>query len=350
VVIPNTEQLRTSLKLSAEEKKSLWDQVKNKTFTRTVSGIYASCLLLLFVRVEVNILGRYMYMDKGMSSPEELSTPVSSGDTEEPSGINGDVNSNDAEKPISDETKRNYLGLSEYLLSEGVKQLVEYIQSKVEDELTLWPLTKKCTVEDFDIMFNNMRVTIESDGDLKQRSRHSFHQYLLPPADETPPPAPQQQQQLQPQASTEPDTEQFAYLVNETRDVLESERFATVLKSCLDKSFQVLRDELRSTFAMSAPSAANISTTTSNDFSTPVKVPASAPSGAAGAGAGAAAAGGTLPMAKMIPLVKQAFNTLMDCPLGLKGAEPNGYLTSLFTLKELEDYSYYIFSSSYDEE
>jgi peroxin-3 len=76
VDIPSVEQLRTAQKTTNEEKIQLWEQMKIGSmlhcrlfidtclaFTRTVSAMYGISLSLLFLRTEVNILGRYMYLD-----------------------------------------------------------------------------------------------------------------------------------------------------------------------------------------------------------------------------------------------------------------------------------------------
>ena len=40
----------------------------SKAFTRIICGVYSICLLILFLRVEVNILGRYLYLDSSIPS------------------------------------------------------------------------------------------------------------------------------------------------------------------------------------------------------------------------------------------------------------------------------------------
>jgi len=53
----------------------------------------------------------------------------------------------------------------------------------------------------------------------------------------------------------------------------------------------------------------------------------------------------TLPLAKIVPQIKKQFKVLLDI-------KENGetFFQALFAQKVLEEYSYYVFTSSYDEE
>lgn len=49
--------------LTAAEKLELWDRLKILSFTRMVLSVWAMTTLNLFIRVQVNILGRHLYID-----------------------------------------------------------------------------------------------------------------------------------------------------------------------------------------------------------------------------------------------------------------------------------------------
>ncbi|KAF0933191.1 hypothetical protein E2562_016138 [Oryza meyeriana var. granulata] len=49
--------------LTPKEKYDTWEKIKILSFTRTVSSIWAMTLLSLYVRVQVTILGRHLYLD-----------------------------------------------------------------------------------------------------------------------------------------------------------------------------------------------------------------------------------------------------------------------------------------------
>ncbi|CAM0902400.1 unnamed protein product [Alopecurus aequalis] len=49
--------------LTTKEKYDTWEKIKVLSFTRTVSSMWAMTLLSLYVRVQVTILGRHLYLD-----------------------------------------------------------------------------------------------------------------------------------------------------------------------------------------------------------------------------------------------------------------------------------------------
>ncbi|CAN6195526.1 unnamed protein product [Urochloa humidicola] len=49
--------------LTAKEKYDTWEEIKIKSFTKTVSSMWAMTLLSLYTRVQVTILGRHLYLD-----------------------------------------------------------------------------------------------------------------------------------------------------------------------------------------------------------------------------------------------------------------------------------------------
>ncbi|KAM0859401.1 hypothetical protein ACQ4PT_047222 [Festuca glaucescens] len=49
--------------LTPKEKLDTWERIKILSFTRTVSSLWAMTLLSLYVRVQVTILGRHLYLD-----------------------------------------------------------------------------------------------------------------------------------------------------------------------------------------------------------------------------------------------------------------------------------------------
>ncbi|KAK3440561.1 hypothetical protein EUGRSUZ_B00855 [Eucalyptus grandis] len=60
--------------LTSAEKLELWDQLKILSFTRMLVSLWAMTLLSLYIRVQVNILGRHLYIDtaRGLGSPQLL--------------------------------------------------------------------------------------------------------------------------------------------------------------------------------------------------------------------------------------------------------------------------------------
>ncbi|CAM8916724.1 unnamed protein product [Rhodiola kirilowii] len=59
-----------SSSVTSSEKLELWERLKIQSFTRTVLSLWALTTLSLYVRVQVNILGRHLYIDtaRGLGS------------------------------------------------------------------------------------------------------------------------------------------------------------------------------------------------------------------------------------------------------------------------------------------
>jgi len=244
--------------------------VKIQTFTRTISALYSVCLMNLFLRVQVNILGRYLYLNSSGSSSEE-------------------------EVPITAEIQQKYLAFADHFVERGVKDLTSFLQEKVEAEMASWPLTKQCGVEDLLHLLKDIRNRIEpqvmtTEGNHKNGCL--FYEYLLPSEE-----------------NSEVSDKFLKCLLNESRDVLESDKFSTTMMLCAEKGFATLENQLREAYSQQGGSA----------------IPQ------------------VLPMPKIFPLVKKEFSVILD------GQGEHSLLQSLFGLKELEQYSYYIFTSSYDE-
>ena len=107
----NCEAITAKLRERPSNKLELWEQLKLLSFTRTVASIYSSCMLFVFLRVQLNIVGGYMYLDSLVVTGE---------------GSNG------KKVHIADGLQKRYLALVSYLLGDGLDFLVENIRRTVE--------------------------------------------------------------------------------------------------------------------------------------------------------------------------------------------------------------------------
>ena len=97
-----------------------------------------------------------------------------------------------------------------------------------------------------------------------------------------------------------------------------SEQFARTLRGCLNASFVGLANQIKESFIANTP---------------PNSSPTVSPN-----------PGIALPMAKIIPLLNQKFRMLLDIE------NKQSLLNGLFNLREVEEYSNAIFTSSYEED
>lgn len=96
-----------------QRKQELWEEMKVKSLVRAFTLLYASALLVVFTRVQLNILGRRSYVSsiKQMALPGDSSYAETSG--------------------TEDETNRDYLTFSWWLLHQGWKTLGMRVEAAV---------------------------------------------------------------------------------------------------------------------------------------------------------------------------------------------------------------------------
>ncbi|KAF2309065.1 hypothetical protein GH714_000316 [Hevea brasiliensis] len=96
--------------LTSSEKLELWDRLKILSFTRTVVSLCAMTMLCLYIRTQVNILGRHLYIDtaRGLGSSHLL---------------------DDADL-IEREDQQKFLASSDFLANYGMPALISNIQQK----------------------------------------------------------------------------------------------------------------------------------------------------------------------------------------------------------------------------
>eukprot|EP00041_Stephanoeca_diplocostata_P015382 m.293134 g.293134 ORF g.293134 m.293134 type:complete len:292 (-) comp20015_c0_seq7:1329-2204(-) len=85
----------------------LWQALSIKVLTGAIAASYSLGLLVVFLRVQLNVLGGYLYIS---TMPE-----------------------NAAKDPISSEVQRKFLGLVEHLQTQGIQDLIAWIEPVVDE-------------------------------------------------------------------------------------------------------------------------------------------------------------------------------------------------------------------------
>ncbi|PPS19450.1 hypothetical protein GOBAR_AA01129 [Gossypium barbadense] len=199
--------------LSSSEKLELWDRLKILSFTRMVVSIWAVTILSLYIRVQVNILGRHLYIDtaRGLGSSYLL---------EEADLIDRD-------------DQQKFLASADFLANHGLPKLISSMQTAATEVL------KAKQLRDF---FNTaiLHETIMQilDVFLSMGSPHHWVDCLMPEdprlyklaktsSDETNP----------------PEFTKFDQLMVETRGVLSSAEFSNVVELSLKAVAKALVEE-----------------------------------------------------------------------------------------------------------
>lgn len=243
---PTLEQLRSAMSQTKQEKLAVWDQRKYLTFARTITSIYAFCLVNMLSRVQVHILGRYLL---------EESTAKKQNDYERLEDIT-----------LSDGTRLEFLAAANYFLSEGLARLSEQVISACTIVLTQWPLQKRIGLDGLKQIMSSVRSVMEGEN---FETLPSLASLLLPPEDVSSlsPSLPLSSSSSSSSSSLSHSSSsssssytnwsqqtKLTRLINETRDAIESEAFENVLIECLNTEFAELISHLRGEF--SSPPAA----------------------------------------------------------------------------------------------
>uniref|UniRef100_A0A7N6BZV4 Peroxisomal biogenesis factor 3 n=1 Tax=Anabas testudineus TaxID=64144 RepID=A0A7N6BZV4_ANATE len=236
----NSESLTTLLKTKPANKLEIWEDLKIISFTRTIVAVYSTCMLVVLLRVQLNIIGGYLYLDNsiGKNGTTALAPP---------------------------DVQQQYLSSIQHLLGDGLTELMTVVKKAVQNSLGGVSLKQSLSLLELEQQLSWIRAEVEAG------SQRLLSWYML--ADD--------ENALAAQACglTEKDVMTIK-LLNETRDMLDSPDFTTVLNTCLNRGFSRLLDNLAE-FFRPPPGDASLS---------------SAPD--------------SLPLAKIIPIINGQINTI----------------------------------------
>lgn len=185
------EELRTN----PNDKIELWNRVKVLAISRICALVYACSMLVITLRVQLNILGGYLYKD----------------------AIN-------AEEKVSNDVQQNYVALVQYFLGDGCESLCNLIQSKVEHVLSTYDLSRKLTLTETEQIFWSIQMAINSDSNDPSNKLATF---VFP--NELP-------------ASTS--NPLYEKMFNETIDMLESNDISTLNANNVSRGFSIVMDNI----------------------------------------------------------------------------------------------------------
>lgn len=196
----STDELLEQLRQNPTNKLELWEQMKIVSFTRLATFVYASSMLVIALRVQLNLLGGYIYRD--------IITE---------------------QRQITDELKHQYLSLIRHFITDdGIRDLARFIRSQVMEVLKTMPLTRQLTLADMEQIFWSLQMSI--NGDARHDPNSKMIKYLLP--DLT---------RLQQRENCSPLLQQ---MYNETLDLLESEDCVGVCVHNVSRGFVLSCDAI----------------------------------------------------------------------------------------------------------
>ncbi|XP_022736652.1 peroxisome biogenesis protein 3-2-like [Durio zibethinus] len=200
--------------LSSSDKLKLWDRLKILSFTRMVVSIWAVTILSLYIRVQVNILGRHLYIDtaRGLGSSHLL----------EDADL---IDRNDQQK---------FLASTDFLANYGLPKLISSMQTAVTEVLN----TKQLR-DFFNTAILHQTIMQILDMFLSKGSPHQWVDWMMPEDPKLYKLAPT----LSSDKTNPPDVTQFDQLMVETREVLSSAEFGSVVEISLKAVVKAVVEE-----------------------------------------------------------------------------------------------------------
>ncbi|CAA0832416.1 Peroxisome biogenesis protein 3-2 [Striga hermonthica] len=179
------------------EKLELWDKLKILSFTKMVSSLWAMTMLNLYIRVQVNILGRHLYIDtaRGLGSSDLL----------------------DEAELIDKNDEQQFLACADYLSNYGLIALISNAEAA-----SMEILKSKQLKEFFNVSVLHDTIIHILETLMVMRSPHHWIGYLMP----------EDAGIYQPSSSCASDLShatKFDLLMVETRAVLSSAEFSNII-------------------------------------------------------------------------------------------------------------------------
>jgi len=196
----NTDGIIAELRNNPDNKVELWDRLKVLVFSKVSCLVYISALLVSMLRVQMNVVGGYLYKDPAC---------------------------------VTLEMQQKYLSLCHSLLDSGVQKLSKLLQDEYSKILEILPLKRQLKIDDLEKIFWAIQMAIREN---ELDPIKNFKQLVI--ADNTP---------------NEKDV--YSCMVQDTADLLDSEEVKILASSCISRGFVVLSDQISEYYGPSASSS-----------------------------------------------------------------------------------------------
>ncbi|RDD46216.1 Peroxisomal biogenesis factor 3 [Trichoplax sp. H2] len=210
----NLDELTEKLKARPPNRLQIWENLKTLTFTQVVTKLYSVCMLTILVRIQLNIIGGYMYLDS--------------------------TNDKETKNADSDQTyasarlQQRYLSVVYYLLGDGMKEFIKVVKDTISDIVTNLSLKKEVSLGDISQLFQRIRMVLHDKlCQANQDSKSFLTSFMIPPNDE-----------ISDSFESLQENQLFSKLMSETRDMIESQDCIKVMNHCLDFGFNTFMDKV----------------------------------------------------------------------------------------------------------
>ncbi|RKP34749.1 Peroxin-3 [Dimargaris cristalligena] len=256
----------------ARSKVELWEDIKLTSFTRTLTSLYCLNYLTVFVYLQLNLIGRFIYADSLASLVRGSPSADDTNPQRAPAGDSMNSGKADPHAPTSRRlpfmVEQAYLTLTWWFLHIGWQSCQAAVETAVHDVFSTVSLKAKLTHFELVDLIGQVRERVEHPASGPASDRSTLHhpsdtnphtmspgstssnlngdsiivsEDLLLPTDPDDLERTLLEGGANPRMLTDPT---LLHIVAETRDFLDSPDFRIVCGRCLDRTFAVLFDTL----------------------------------------------------------------------------------------------------------
>lgn len=200
----NTEDIVAKLQENPDNKLILWEQMKLMIFTRICVIVYALCILQVTLRIQLNVIGGYLYRDS-----VHVDSPM-----------------------VDANLQAQYLSLCHHFVANGVGDLIKQIEKAVKKVVEPVPLKKKMSLQDVEQMFWSIQTILCSDSNTVDPVKQMVT-YLT--------------------GHVEISDAKLDTVIKETMDILESDEVISLTMLSVSRCFSSVVDEVANLFVSTAP-------------------------------------------------------------------------------------------------
>lgn len=206
-----TAEILEKLRSNPDNKLELWEELKILAFARIVTLVYASSMLAVTLKTQINLLGGYLYKDTVEQDDKQVTVDI----------------------------QTTYLSMIQHFMGDGLDALMETIRKNVTTVMQRYSLKQQLTLADAETLFWSIQVALSSEeGNSPTKNIAS---YTLPKEINR--------------------SDLLSKMYDETLDVLESPEVTDVCLSNISNGFSLIVDKLAEYYAeaeSSSKSALNV--------------------------------------------------------------------------------------------
>ncbi|KAJ9476200.1 Peroxisomal biogenesis factor 3 [Pseudozyma hubeiensis] len=242
----DAQEQRNKILADRQAKLKLWNNLKLTAFTRTVTSLYCVVLLTLQTHIQLNLIGRFAYL----ASVQALAHDSDDAYLNDPSHTS---------RGLDHDTERLYLTFSWWFLHHGWDRLSDRVSAAIEKSFAPLSVKAQLSMADMRALLNDARYLIEHETPNTTQSNHqsewkrsNFMDILFPNS------VHEEVDVLVGAGALDADHANFALasnhklraLLDETKDIIESSDFGTILAICIDRVFETFYNSLNPTFGI----------------------------------------------------------------------------------------------------